>query len=257
MSRSFIRAKETLIDLDEAAKGVGLRINETKTKIMTQTRHRTSRGQNTAIGESNIENVDKFTYLGTDLSKNANENEEIKRRLHIANRAYYSVLLIIKSRLIHRKTKIRIYKTIIRPVVCYGCEAWTLTQTSEKMMNVFERKILRRILGPIKDRDGWRIRYNKELYIIYDKPEISTVIKLQRLQWTGHVQQMEDIRIPKKVLKERVCGTRLRGKPRKNWEDSVDADSISLLDLRNWRTRALDQEDWGQCIREAKARYGL
>lgn len=245
LSRSFPRSREIMINLDKAAKEVRLRINENKTKIMTQTRRRTPRRQNSTIGEYKVENVEKFTYLGTILSTDANENDEIKGRLHTANRAYYSLLPIIKSRYIHRKTKIRIYKTIIRTIMCYGSETWMLTQTSEKMVNTFERKILRRILGPIQDRDGWRSRYNSELYSIFDEPEISTVMRFRRLQWAGHVQRMEDGRIPKKILKERIFGTRPIGKPRRRWEDAVNADSVSMLGVRNWKTRALDRDDEG------------
>lgn len=125
------------------------------------------------------------------------------------------------------------------------------------MLNAFERKILRRILGPVQDRDVWRNRYNDELYNIYKEPEIGTAIKLRRLQWAGHVQRMEEERIPKKILRERVYGIRPRERPRQRWEDSVDADSKTLLGVGNWRTRALDRNAWRRYIREAKARYGL
>jgi Fe-S-cluster-containing dehydrogenase component len=67
------------------------------------------------------------------------------RRILLANRAYFSVLHPIKSRTIHWRNKIRIYITIIRPILCYGCEAWMMTCKSEEMLDAFERKILRRI----------------------------------------------------------------------------------------------------------------
>jgi hypothetical protein len=73
----------------------------------------------------------------------------------------------------------------------YGSETWVMTKKIENIINSYERKILRRILGPINDNGTWRIRYNKEIYTLYGDPELSTVIKLRRLQWTGHVQRME------------------------------------------------------------------
>lgn len=70
------------------------------------------------------------------------------------------------------------------------------------------------------------------------------MIRLRRLQWAGYVQWMEDGRILKKILK-RVYGTRPKGRPRQRWEDSVDADSGTLLDIRNWRTRVWTGTDGG------------
>lgn len=132
-----------------------------------------------------------------------------------ANRIYYSVLPIIKCRDVHRLTKIRIYKTMIRTVLSYGCETWMLTKTSEKMINTFERKILRRILGPVLGQDGWRIRYNKELYEVFDDPEVFIWVKLGKLRWTGHVQRMPEHRIPRRTLEGRIEDRRPIGKPRK------------------------------------------
>jgi hypothetical protein len=67
----------------------------------------------------------------------------------------------------------------------YGSETWVMTKKIENIINSYERKILRRILGPIKDNGTCRIRYNKEIYTLYGDPEQSTVIKLRRLQWAG------------------------------------------------------------------------
>lgn len=151
LSRSAQRAKETLLNLDDAAKEVGLQINESKTKIMTQTRKQMTNNQTLTIGGYNLERVDKFTYLGSELTQDGQESNEIKRRIQLANKTYFSVLPIIKSRCIHRKTKLLIYKSMVRPVLCYGCETWTLTQASEKLLNAFERKVLRRILGAVRE----------------------------------------------------------------------------------------------------------
>ena len=85
---------------------------------------------------------------------------------------------------------------MIRPVLYCGYECWTLNKKDESVINSFERKILRRIYGPIKENGIWRIRYNKELYKLYKEPEISVMIKLKRLQWAGHVQRMDKQHIP-------------------------------------------------------------
>jgi hypothetical protein len=85
------------------------------------------------------------------------------------------------------------------------------------MVDCFERKILRRIYGPMNDDGEWRIRYNTELYRLYQDSKLSNFIKLQRLSWAGHVQRMPESRIPKKILEGNPGGKRPVGKPRTRW----------------------------------------
>jgi hypothetical protein len=88
-----------------------------------------------------------------------------------------------------------------------------------KGLNTFERKVCRRILGPVYDneKENWRILSNKEIYAIIKKPTISETIRLHRLRWCGHVQRMEENRIPKRVLYMNLESTRPRGRPRNRW----------------------------------------
>ena len=99
-------------------------------------------------------------------------------------------------------------ETCIRPIVMDGCEVWTMTKKSEKLTDTLERTILRRICGSINENGMWRMRHNKEIYDLFKEPEISTLIKLKRLQWAGHVQRMNEGRIPKRVMTEVMSGRR-------------------------------------------------
>jgi hypothetical protein len=74
--------------------------------------------------------------------------EEIKRRLNFGNACYHSVQNLLSSRLLSKNLKIIIYKTIILPVVLYGCETWSMTLREERRLRVFENRVLRRIFGP-------------------------------------------------------------------------------------------------------------
>jgi hypothetical protein len=65
---------------------------------------------------------------------------------------------MLKSKIIKRSVKMLIYKTVIRPVNTYGLETWTLTKSDENSLRIFERKILRKIYGPVQEGDTWRIR---------------------------------------------------------------------------------------------------
>jgi hypothetical protein len=85
-----------------------------------------------------------------------------------------------------------IYKTIILPVVLYGCETWSLTVREEQKLWVFENRVLRRIFRPKRDRvmGGWRKLHNEELYNLYSLPSIIRIIKSRRMRWAGHVARM-------------------------------------------------------------------
>jgi len=124
-----------------------------------------------------------------------------------------------KNTNISKKLKLRLKNTIIDKVLTYASETWTLTKRDRKLLNLFERKVYRRILGPVydKEKENCRILTNKEIYAVVKKPTIIETIGLNRLRWFGHVQRMEENRIPKRVLYMNLGTTRLRGRPRNRW----------------------------------------
>jgi len=88
---------------------------------------------------------------------------------------------------------IKIYKTIILPVVIYGCETWSLTLREECSLRVFENRILRQIVRSKRDENiEWRRLHNEELHSLYRSPNIVRVIKSSILRWAGHVARMEE-----------------------------------------------------------------
>jgi hypothetical protein len=128
-----------------------------------------------------IQAAKDFVYLGSNQSTKAGKENEIQRRVGQANRAYFSLLPIMRSEVIHRQAKMRLYKMVIRSVLWYASESWTCTQKSKSTVDKFEKKVLRRILGPTKENSTWRIRCNNELYKQFAEPSIPD-IKLKRLR---------------------------------------------------------------------------
>jgi hypothetical protein len=119
-----------------------------------------------------------------------------------------------------KNLKIKIYKTVILPVVLYGCETWSLTLREEHRLKVFENRVLRKIFGPKREEDGsWRKLHNDELHYLYSSPNIITVIKSRRMRWAGHVARMGEGR-GGEGRGEVLTGFWLGGpKARDHWED--------------------------------------
>ena len=107
--------------------------------------------------------MEEFKYLGTALKDQNSIQEESKSRLKSGNTCCLSVQNLLSSSLLSNKLKIKIYRTIILPVVLYGCETWSLTLREERRLRVFENRVLRRIFGPKRDEvtGEWRKLHNE------------------------------------------------------------------------------------------------
>jgi len=111
---------------------------------------------------SSIERVEESKYLGTTLTNQNFIREEIKSRLKLGNACNHSVQNLLSSSLLSKNLKIKIYRTIILPVVLYGCETWSLTLKEEQRLRVFENRVLRRVFGLKRDEETG----NEEKYIM-------------------------------------------------------------------------------------------
>jgi hypothetical protein len=179
-------------------------------------------------------------------------------------------------------SKLQIYKTIIQPIVTYGCETWAKTVTEQNRPRLFERRVLRKIFGPTLDKDGtWRIKTNEERENLINplnaevnpichllallgahpilhvsrirvkKKNIVRFIKSQRLRWVAHVIRMDTTRTVKKLTEWEPCSSRPIGRPRLRWLNQVEED-LKKIKVQNWREKCKDRRLWNEIIKQAK-----
>jgi hypothetical protein len=139
---------------------------------------------------------------------------------------------LLSSRLLSRNLKVKIYKTVILPVVLYGCETWSLTLRDEHRLRVFENRVLRRIFGPkmAQVTGEWRKLHSGELHNLYSSPDIIRQIKSRRMRWAGYVARMGEGRNVYRVLVGKLVGKRPLERPRRRWADGIRVD----LEVIGW-----------------------
>ena len=171
----------------------------------------------------------------------------MKSRLRSGNTCYHSVQNLLSSRLLSKNLKIKVHRSIILPVVLYGCETWSLTLQEERKLKVFENRVLRRIFGPRRDEvmGEWRRLHNEELNDLYSSPNIVWVIKLRRMRWAGHVAHMGEERVVYRVLVGKPEGRRPLGRPRRRWADNIRMDLQEVgCGYMDWIGLARDRDRW-------------
>jgi len=121
---------------------------------------------------------------------------------------------------------------------------------------IFGRKIFRRIYDPNYETGEWKSLTNREVEEMSKGENIVKWIKGQRISWLGHLQRMEEDRMPKKIFTQELEGTRRRGRPRKRWKEEVERD-LQVLGVRRWRELVADRKKWKDIFRQAKAHSEL
>ncbi|GBM14417.1 hypothetical protein AVEN_185324-1 [Araneus ventricosus] len=147
----------------------------------------------------------------------------------------------------------RLYKTIILPV--YASETWTLNVDVQRALEAFERKVLRTIFGPVQEQGRWRTRYNFELYRLYKEPQVTQIIRSNRLRWLGHVWRTPENNPTRLHTFKNPEGA--RGRPSTRWLDDTEND-IKILKIKNWQRVALGRLSWKKrAVEAAKTRSRL
>ena len=112
------------------------------------------------------------------------------------------------------------------------------------MSLIFERKILRKIFGPLQDGNGiWRIRKNHELNELIGNADIVGFIKSRRMTWLGHVMRVDGGRMPRRILEWKPMGRRIRGRSRKRWIEDVEEDGNKRMEKTEQGKDGMEEND--------------
>ena len=153
--------------------------------------------------------VNKFTYLGSTLSRVVHIDDEVNARIAKACAAFGRLRGSIWDRSgIRLDTKLKVYRSLVLPTLLYACETWTVYQRHAKRLNHFHTSCLRKLL-----KIKWQDRIpDTEVLKWAGMQSVHTLLKLAQFRWTGHVIKMPDKRLPKKILYgERQVGKRSHG----------------------------------------------
>ncbi|KAL9969196.1 hypothetical protein ACROYT_G021383 [Oculina patagonica] len=230
-SRYVDKRNKTSRLVDEAAR-VSLRVNAKKSKVM---RVNARNDQGLEINGEQVDEVEEFVYLGALLDKEGGTTKDIQHRLSKARQAFYRMRRLWDTSEIGRKMKVQLFKTIVRSVLMYGCEAWKLMKTEAKKLDGFQYKCMKRIL---------RIRWpqtisHQQIQENTGVNRTSDEIRRRRWNWIGHIMRKGREEHCVTALEWRPEGRRRPGRPKTTWRRMVE-DERQTAGWQSWaNVRAL------------------
>lgn len=217
---------------DESAK-VGLSMNISKTKVMTNSAKKDIRIND---GQMKIEYVNEYIYLGQLISTKDTMQKEIDRRITNSWKRYWSLSEVMKDKDMPIKEKRKIYNTCILPCLSYGCQTWALNEKQLKRIQVCQNGMERSVIG-VKRRDKVRLEHIKRKTKFKN---IHTVYKSLKWKWTGHMLR-EGIEKWTRLVTEWYPrdSKRSKGRQTKRWEDDM-----KKIAGPEWTRTAKDRTKW-------------
>ncbi|RUS87138.1 hypothetical protein EGW08_005070 [Elysia chlorotica] len=208
---------QALLDkVNEESENCGLAMNAKKTKVMVISRKDITPKININIGNTVLEQVSTFIYLGQLISDDNRADQDIKRRIGIAKTSFNSLLNTFTSNSISMKTKLQLLKTFVWSTLLYGSETWSISKAQMNKIEAFEMYAFRRI-GKI----SWRQKLTnyEVLQKLNIRREIGQCIRDMKLQYYGHLMRHENV--IRDLYNGEVEGSRGRGRPRTKWNDNI------------------------------------
>lgn len=231
--------QEMLKQLVYESEKVGLSINTTKTKAMTNSIHIPI-----TIQDSTIAYVEEYMYLGQIISPTEITSKEINNRINLAWKRFWSLKEVMKNPLVPLKHKTKIFNSCILPVMTYGCQTWSLTKHNLRQLQTCQHSMERSILH-IKLRDKINLKFIRKQTKVTD---VTYCIKKLKWKWAGHMVRCKKDKWSKDVTE--WCprhNKRNKGRQRRRWEDD-----IRRIAGITWTRQAQNRIQW-QALGEAYA----
>ena len=223
----------------------GLKLNLQKTEVMVVSRR--NELLQVEIDGTTLKQTSAFKYLGVMHDDKGTHEGAIQDRIRKYTENVNFLYPLLKDKNIPVKVKVTIYKTILRPILTYGCEAWTLTTKTTSRVQAAEMRVLRMIRG-VTRRDRMR---NANIRDELGVESIITFVEAAQLRWYGHMKRMEEYRTPNRWYHWVPNTKRPQGRPRKRWDQNLDEAlkkrGTSLNDIRAQETY-LDRAEWRKLV---------
>lgn len=223
--------QQMLQQLTEASKVVGLTINKTKTKAMTN-----SEEIAIIVDNEKIEYVRSYSYLGQLIAFQDQTNSEIERRISSAWNRYWSLKEIFKSKEFPIASKRKVFNTCVLPCLTYGCQTWALTRKHLQKLRTCQRGMERSMIGAtLKDR-----KRAEDIRFITKVDDVLEKIRKLKWRWTGHMTRESDMKWTKIITEwQPRDGKRRRGRQTKRWADDLNSTGGAM-----WSRIAKDRLEW-------------
>ena len=219
-----------------------LRVNVGKSKVMRCTRNEDGTRLNVILNGEALEEVNQFKYLGFVIAANGRIDADVQNRVNEGCKVWGTLKGVMKNRGLGMNVKKILYEKVVLPTVMYGSELWGMKVSDRHKLNVFEMKCLRYMNG-VSRMD--RIRNEEVRARMGVRREMVERVDMNVLRWFGHVERMDDERLPKKVRNSRINGRNARGRPMYGWMDGVKrALNDRRLDVNGASERARNRNEW-------------
>ena len=242
-ARTEEELQDRVLKWQESLQAGGLKVNVQKSEVMRSGREKEDIQIRDVRGVE-MRQVEKFKYLGSVISESGGCEKDVEERIKAGWSKWREVSGIVCDRRMPRRLKIKIYKTVVRPVIVYGAETWALRKKEERKLERTEMKMIRWAMG-ISLREHLT---NEEIRRRAGIECISELLKRARLQWFGHVARREEENPVKRAWRTPVVGRRTRGRQKMRWMDRVLRD---LESMKISEEDAYDRRKWKASLKKA------